>query len=43
VLKAGALYFLALAALEFSGLYLRTIPRHTEKIRAWAARGRQPR
>lgn len=43
VLKAGALYFLALAALEFSGLYLRTIPRHTEKIRAWAAQGRRPR
>ena len=43
VLKAGALYFLALAALEFSGLYLRTIPRHSEKIRAWLAQGRRAR
>lgn len=33
VIHAGALYFLGLAALELSGLYLRVIPRHAERIR----------
>lgn len=33
VVRAGALYFLGLAALEISGLYLRAIPRNAPRIR----------
>jgi hypothetical protein len=43
VVKAGALYFLALAALEMSGLYLRSIPKHREAIADWMARSRRNR
>lgn len=32
VIRAGALYFLALAAVELSGLYLRVIPRHSRRL-----------
>jgi len=34
VIRAGALYFLALAAVELSGLYLRVIPRNSRRILA---------
>ena len=33
VITAGVIYFLVLAALELSGLYLRVIPRHAAQIR----------
>ncbi|MBI1942245.1 MAG: hypothetical protein HYS35_01165, partial [Betaproteobacteria bacterium] len=40
VIRAGAAYFLVLAAIELSGLYLRTIPRNAARLREWL---RQPR
>jgi hypothetical protein len=33
VVRAGAAYFLVLAAIELSGLYLRAIPRHAGRLR----------
>jgi hypothetical protein len=46
VLRAGALYFFLLAAVEITGFYLRTIPRNAERIlafmRSTAANRRTP-
>ena len=35
VMRAGAMYFTLLAAVELSGLYLRRIPPHYPRIAAW--------
>lgn len=39
VVKAGALYFFALAALELSGLYLRWIPANAARLREMLRKG----
>jgi len=41
VIAAGAAYFLGLAALELSGLFLRVVPRNAARLAAWLRSGKR--